>query len=199
MSENFVTVVSGMPRSGTSLMMRMLEAGGLPLLTDGLRLPDEHNPLGYFEYEPVKRLAQDSSWMPAARGKAIKIICWLLPYLPDSLDCRVVFMERDIEEIFASQRDMLVSRGDPAARQPAGPLISALAAGLRDAKQWLAARPNVRTLMVPYAEVLRDPARWAAEISRFLGATLTAPAMRAAVEPSLHRHRARGRRLVWNE
>ena len=190
MTDNFVTVVSGMPRSGTSLMMRMLEAGGLPLLTDGLRLADEHNPRGYFEYEPVKRLAQDSSWMPAARGKAVKIICWLLPYLPDSLDYRVVFMERDLDEIFASQRDMLLSRGDPAARQPADRLISALADGIQDAKQWLAARPNVRTLMAPYAEVLRDPARWATAISRFLGTPLNKPAMCAAVDPTLHRHRA---------
>jgi len=188
MTDSFITVVSGMPRSGTSLMMRMLEAGGLPVLTDGLRLPDEHNPRGYFEYEPVKRLAQDSSWLPSARGKAVKIICWLLPYLPDSLDYRVVFMERDLDEIFASQRDMLLSRGHPAAQQPADRLISALAEGVLDAKRWLAARPNVRTLMAPYADVLRDPARWAVTVSRFLGTPLNKPAMRAAVEPSLRRH-----------
>src|SRR5450631_3290382 len=114
---SYVTIVSGMPRSGTSLMMRMLEAGGLPALTDGRRAADAHNPHGYFEDERARRLAQDSSWMGEAGGKAVKIVYRLLPNLPQHLDSRVVFMDRNLEEVFASQQDMLLSTEAPAAAQ----------------------------------------------------------------------------------
>src|SRR5690349_18862446 len=96
-SRNYVTVVTGVPRSGTSLMMQMLEAGGISALTDNQRPPDIHNPRGYFEYDLVKRIAQDASWMEAARGKAVKIIYRLLPHLPPEFEYRVVFMDRDLD------------------------------------------------------------------------------------------------------
>ena len=185
---DYVTVVSGAPRSGTSLMMRMLEAGGIPALTDGQRPPDAHNPHGYFEYSPVKRLADDASWIEAARGQAVKIIYRLLMHLPLRMSYRVVFMERDLEEVFASQRDMLRAQGDAAASQEAARLIPALAAELRVAKEWLARQPNMSVLAVPYAEVVRDPLTWSHEVSRFLGPGLDEAAMTAIVDPSLYRH-----------
>ena len=186
---DYVTVITGAPRSGTSLMMRMLEAGGIPALTDGQRPPDAHNPHGYFEYSPVKRLAEDASWMEAARDQAVKIIYRLLMHLPPRMSYRIVFMERDMEEVFASQRSMLRAQGNAAASQDAARLIPAFAAELRVVRDWLARQPNMLVLAVPYAEAVRDPLKWAHEVSRFLGAGLNEAAMAAAVDPSLYRHR----------
>jgi LPS sulfotransferase NodH len=188
---DYVTVVSGAPRSGTSLMMRMLDAGGIPALTDGQRPPDAYNPHGYFEYRPVKRLAlgDDASWIEAARGHAVKVIYRLLTYLPPRMSYRIVFMERDLEEVFASQRDMLRAQGDAAASQESARVIPAMAAELRIVRDWLACQPNMSVLAVPYAELVRDPLTWARQVSRFLGGGLDEAAMAAAVDPSLYRHR----------
>jgi LPS sulfotransferase NodH len=188
---DYVTVVSGVPRSGTSLMMRMLAAGGIPALTDGQRPPDEHNPHGYFEYSPVKRLAlgDAASWIDAARGQAVKIIYRLLIHLPPHMSYRIVFMERDLAEVFASQRDMLRAQAAAAASQEPARLIPALAAELRVTREWLARQPNMSVLAVPYAEVVRDPLKWAHEVAQFLGGGLDEAAMAAAVDPSLYRHR----------
>ncbi|MGA2722836.1 MAG: sulfotransferase domain-containing protein [Bryobacteraceae bacterium] len=189
---DYVTVVSGAPRSGTSLMMRMLAAGGIPALTDGRRPPDAHNPHGYFEYSPAKRLAEDASWIEAARGRAVKIIYRLLTHLPPRMSCRIIFMERDLEEVFASQRDMLLAQGNAAASQEGDHLIPAMAAELRVVRDWLARQPGMPVLAVPYAEVVRDPLAWAHEVAHFLGAGLDEAAMAAAVDPSLYRHRGSG-------
>ncbi len=191
---DYVTVVSGAPRSGTSLMMRMLQAGGIPALTDGQRPPDAHNPHGYFEYSPVKRLAlgDAASWIEAARGHAVKIIYRLLMHLPPRMSYRIVFMERDLEEVFASQRDMLLAHGDMAASQESARLIPAMAAELHVVRDWLARQPGMPVLAVPYAEVVRDPLTWAYEVARFLSAGMDEAAMAAAVDPSLYRHRGSG-------
>lgn len=186
---NYITVVSGVPRSGTSLMMRMLQAGGIPALTDGVRPPDAHNPHGYFEYEPVKRLASDSSWLEAARGRAVKIVHRLLLHLPEGFEYSVIFMDRDLAEVFASQREMLAARGHEAAQQGESTIVPALAQEVLDARKWLSSRPNIRVLNVPYAGLVCEPARWSAEISSFLGGDLNEAAMAAVVDPALHRHR----------
>jgi Sulfotransferase domain len=180
----YVTIVSGMPRSGTSLVMQMLRAGGMPLLTDDLRLADAHNPRGYFEYEPVKRLATDSSWMEVAQGRAVKVIYRLLRHLPVEINYRIAFLERDLVEVFESQQGMLRSKNDPAALQDRERILSALARELLETREWLAHRPNMQVLTVPYAEVVRNPLEWSHEISRFLDG-LDASAMAAAVDPAL--------------
>jgi hypothetical protein len=190
MSErNWVTVVSGIPRSGTSLMMRMLDAGGIPALTDGARRADTHNPHGYFEYEPVKRLAADSSWMETARGKSLKVIYRLLRHLPAGIPYRVLLMERDLHEVFDSQHDMLVSRGDAAVDQSSDRLIALLAGELEETKKWLSEQPHVAVLAVRHRAVITNPTAQAREISDFLGGGLDEEAMAAAVDPSLYRHR----------
>ena len=112
-----IVVVSGLPRSGTSMMMQMLEAGGMEVMTDGLRAADEDNLKGYFEYETVKALHTDRNWLPEARGKAVKIISELLKYLPETQTYRIIFLRRALEEVLASQDRMLVRRGV----QPGGP------------------------------------------------------------------------------
>jgi len=186
---DWVTVVSGIPRSGTSLMMRMLDAGGIAALTDGKRLADTHNPHGYFEYEPVKRLATDASWMESARGKSIKVIYRLLRFLPAGIPYRVVLMQRDLHEVFDSQRDMLRDRGDEAAGQAGDRLIAVLAAELEETRKWLTSQAGMKVFEVRYADLVGQPAVQAKALSGFLGGDLDEEAMAAAVDPSLYRHR----------
>lgn len=188
---DYVTIVTGMPRSGTSLAMQMLRAGGMPLLTDERRPPDAHNPRGYFEYEPVKRLAADSSWVKSARGQAVKIIYRLLRHLPAGVTYKVLFLERDLVEVFESQQEMLRSKNDPAVLQDRQRILSALAGEMVNAKTWLAQQANIEVLAVPYAEVIHHPLERSREIARFLGG-LDESAMAAAVDPALHRHVTRG-------
>jgi hypothetical protein len=189
---SYLTIVSGMPRSGTSLMMRMHEAGGITSLTDGRRSADEHNPHGYFEDERVMRLARDSDWLDDVqrRGEAVKIIYRLLPNLPPHLTYRVVFMERNIEEVYDSQQDMLASRHDPAADQDRERIIRALSLDVEKIKQWIAKQSNFRCLFVSYAELITDPDPWIDQIAEFLGG-VDERAMKAAIDPSLYRHHSR--------
>jgi hypothetical protein len=188
--DDFVTIVSGMPRSGTSLVMQMLLAGGMPVLTDGVRAADAHNPMGYLEYEPVKRLPTDSSWVAGARGKAVKVIYRLLEYLPPSIDYRVLFVDRDLHEVFASQRDMLIARGDDAALQDETEMVSALADEVTSIERWMAAEARMRVMKVPHAGLIEDPREWASRISGFLDRELDLDAMAAVVNRGLYRHRA---------
>ncbi|MCC6355155.1 MAG: alkaline phosphatase family protein [Verrucomicrobiae bacterium] len=185
----FVTVVSGMPRSGTSLMMQMLRAGGHPLLTDASRVADQDNPLGYFEFEPVTRLRRDHSWIPSAVGKAVKIVAPLLPLLPGSHYYRVIFMERDIGEIIRSQRAMLTRQGKEGARITDDRLAQALSRQILQIKELLRMRPQFHTLCLGHRETLADPGAAAERIARFLGQNLDVAAMAAAVRPDLHRQR----------
>lgn len=187
---DFVTVVSGLPRSGTSLMMQMLHAGGLAVLSDGLRTADENNLRGYYEYEPVKRLRLDRSWLPQARGHVVKVIHLLLRdlLLDGSLRYRVVFMQRPLDEVLASQRAMLEREGRQAA--DAALLTRAFENQLAQLDGWLAAQPAITVLRVPYHQVLRQPAAVAAELNAFLGLQLDTAAMAGAVDPALHRQRS---------
>ena len=185
----FITVVSGLPRSGTSLMMQMLHAGGLPTLSDGLRAADENNQRGYFEFEPVKRLRSDSSWLPQARGQAVKIIHLLLRdlRLDGSLQYRIVFMRRPIDEVLSSQRAMLQREGKAGA-DPAL-LKRAFESQLALLDTWLAAQASIAVLPVAYHQVMREPLAVTEALNAFLGLSLDAAAMVRAVDPTLHRQR----------
>ncbi len=185
-----IVVVSGLPRSGTSMMMQMLEAGGMEVMTDGLRAADEDNLRGYFEYETVKALDTDRSWLPEARGKAVKIISELLKYLPETQTYRIIFLRRALEEVLASQDRMLVRRGV----QPGGPAENAEIARifrkhLRQTEAWLSGRPGFRTLYVHHRKIMADPAREAARVNAFLDDRLDEAAMAASVDASLYRQR----------
>jgi hypothetical protein len=167
----------------------MLQVGGIPALTDGKRKADEHNPHGYFEYEAVKRLADDSSWVVLlARGKSLKVIYRLLQHLPLNVDYRVLFMERDLHEVFASQRTMLEAKGDPVAGQPGAKLIAAMSSEVLAVHSWLDKQPNIRVLRLPYAALVDQPLEWANQISDFLGGDLDVAAMSGVVDVRLHRH-----------
>jgi hypothetical protein len=190
MSRDAVTIVSGLPRSGTSLLMQMLHAGGLPVLTDQVRAPDASNPRGYFEYEPVKRLRTDSSWLANARGHAVKIIHLLLPQLPvaGAWSYRIIFMHRPLDEVLASQRVMLEQAGKPSA--DAAILRRAFTSQLAQVETWLAAHPDIQVLRIDYHQVLRSPREMAENVRAFLGHDLSVERMVRAVDPALYRQRS---------
>lgn len=186
-----IVVVSGLPRSGTSLMMKMLEAGGLEPLEDGLREPDVDNPRGYYELEQVKKLsAGDVAWLDAAPGKVVKVIATLLYHLPDTYNYRVVFMRRRMAEVLASQRQMLVNRGEDPEAVADADMARIFEGHLQRLEPWLAARDDIQVLDVDYNELLtgRSP-EIVDSIAAFLGAGLDSAAMREVVEPDLYRQR----------
>jgi hypothetical protein len=184
-----VVVVSGLPRSGTSMMMRMLQAGGVPPLTDSQRGADEDNPLGYFELEAVKATRRDPSWLTDAPGKAVKLIHILLQDLPGGHEYRVLMMRRDLDEVVASQAKML-ERSAKAPAMPADALKRVYQAQLAAAERWMDARPWFLRLDVSYNRVLAEPLEEAARVEDFLGLSAgTAARMAAAVDPTLYRNR----------
>ena len=190
----WITVVSGLPRSGTSLMMQTLAAGGIPPLTDAQRASDESNPRGYLELEAVKRLKLDKSWLPDARGKAVKIIHLLLPELAgpgvaEDLRFRVVMMRRPVAEVVASQRAMLARQGKAAAALPDAQLGKLFTDQLERVERLLAGHPAFEVWPVQYPALVADPAAEAARINAFLGGSLDEAAMARAVDPALYREK----------
>ncbi len=187
-----IVVVSGLPRSGTSMIMKMLEAGGLPVLTDGLRSADEDNPKGYYEVERVKGLAEeaDKGWLAAARGKGVKVISYLLKSLPPQFNYKVVFIRREMEEVLASQRKMLARRGEAEATPPER-MRALFEDDLWRASYQLKRRPEFETIELHYSAVLARPLEEARRLAAFLGRRgLDIEAMAAAVDPQLYRNRA---------
>jgi predicted AlkP superfamily phosphohydrolase/phosphomutase/tetratricopeptide (TPR) repeat protein len=189
--EESVVVVSGLPRSGTSMIMQMLAAGGMPVLTDNLREADADNPRGYLEYEPVKNLQRESGWIAGAQGKAVKIVAPLLTSLPPGHAYRVILIERDFNEILNSQAQMLLRRNEnlPDTLERRERLKDAYAQTLLRAKTFLGNRPHTRLLVLQRNEVLADPAGAASQIEAFLEAPLGVSQMAAEVDPALHRQR----------
>ena len=190
----FITVVSGLPRSGTSMMMKMLEAGGIPPVTDELRAADEDNPKGYYEFERVKQMDQgDTGWVVDARGKVIKVISALLKHLPPGEQYRVVFVRRNMPEILASQRKMLIRRGEDPDKMDDAQMAMLFEKHLTQIDEWLRSQSNFRVLYVHYSEVLAEPQPQIAKINDFLGGTLDAAAMAGMVDPDLYRNKQAGR------
>jgi len=187
---DFVTIVSGLPRSGTSMAMQMIVAGGIPPVTDGLRAADADNPRGYFEFERVKQLRTDKAWLDDARGHVVKVIHMLVTELPDDRPYRVVFLDRDLREVVKSQSTMLARNAKAGGALAPERLMAVYEAQLRQVHAWLAARQNFSVLPVKHADLIRDAAREARAINAFLGDGLDEAAMAAAVDPSLHRNRA---------
>jgi len=185
-------VVTGLPRSGTSLLMQVLAAGGLRVVSDGLRAPDEDNPRGYLEYEPVKGLLKDSKWLLEERGRAIKIVAPLLAALPEDLPCRVILSERDLEEVLDSQERMLARRAHASASTPERRRIlkEEYSRTLSRVKAMIARRPGTQLLVIEHGQAISDPASTAEKINMFLGGRLDEAKMAAAIDPALHRNHA---------
>jgi hypothetical protein len=188
-----ITIISGLPRSGTSLMMQMLDAGGLPVLSDGERKADTDNPKGYLEWERIKQLPKEPSLIAEAEGKVVKVISQLILSLPSGHEYRIVFMQRPLPEVMKSQDEMLRRRGNAASVADSSAAASAIEEAFQrhliEVNKWLAAKENVQLLRVHYHRVLREPKVVAEELATFLGVPLDIEAMIRQVDGSLYRNR----------
>jgi Sulfotransferase domain len=182
-----IILVSGLPRSGTSLMMQMLEKGGVEIVTDHLRTADTDNPRGYYEFEKVKRIKQDASWLPQMRGKALKIVSQLLYDLPPRERYRIIFMERDLDEVLLSQEKMLERLGRAAIPRPQ--MERSYTIHLERLRAWLGRQQNQTVLWVGYNELLTAPEPHARRVSDFLGGRANTEKMIQSVDPALYRNR----------
>ena len=184
----FVTVVSGVPRSGTSLMMSMLTAGGLQAVKDDRRAADEDNPRGYYELEAVKTLKQDAAWVRGAVGRVVKVVHVHVRNLPlADLRYRVVLMKRDLGEVLRSQKKMLARRGQPGGNLSDERTAAMYAKQVADLEAWMAAQPAFSFLVADYNLLLKEPVPLVASINAFLGGALDEAAMRAQIDPGLYR------------
>ncbi len=184
-----ITIVSGLPRSGTSLMMQMLVAGGMTPLSDGERTADDDNPRGYLEWERIKQLPDDPSCIVEAEGRVVKIISRLLLSLPSGHDYRVIFMQRPLPEVLASQDQMLRRRGTYKEGATPAAMAAAFEKHLRDVYAWLDGKPYVKSIRVSYHDALKQPEEVSRSIGEFLGISLNVEAMTEQIDASLYRNR----------
>ena len=183
-----ISIVSGLPRSGTSLMMQMLAAGGMPIMSDESRAADTHNPRGYLEDRRVKSLESDNTWLAEAEGHALKVISLLLYELPTDLQFRIVFMRRDLDEVLRSQHRMLAA--DSNAPADAAPEIRThFERHLASLSAWFPRQSHLELLEIDYCRVVREPETAAASVAGFLKQELDLAAMASVVDPSLYRNR----------
>src|SRR5215216_6221047 len=190
MEKQPVIIVSGLPRSGTSMMMRMLAEGGLPILTDALRRPDDDNPNGYLELEVVRQLKEGNiDWLKEANGKAVKIISGLLEYLPQEYQYKIIFMERDPNETLASQKKMLDHR-EQISRLSDEELEEQFHKHLAAMKPWLVRQPNMDVLYVNYNALMAEPIFLCEKVTEFLGLALNEAQMLAVPDKRLYRNRS---------
>jgi len=180
-----ITIVSGLPRSGTSMMMQMLDAGGLEILTDGERQADGNNPKGYYEFQRVKNLAKDKAWLPEAEGKVVKVIAQLLQFLPNQYEYDVIFMDRDMDEVLKSQQIMLGK--DPSVYPSV--IANSFKKELEKVEAWANSSPAVRLKHVSYKDVIANPTAVAEDVNEFLGYKLDTEKMIETVDPELYRNR----------
>ncbi len=189
MTVGFITIVSGLPRSGTSMMMQMLEAGGIPILRDNIREADEDNPRGYYEFERVKQIARDERWLEEAKGKAVKMVSALLPHLPSRYRYKVIFMRRQMEEILASQKVMLRRRKQPTDKVADEQMAALFRSHLRKIENWIAEQANVEVLYLNYNEMVDDPVKQVERIGQFLEQRLDSEKMVSVIDRGLYRER----------
>ena len=188
--EEFITIVSGLPRSGTSMMMRMLQAGGMDLLTDNIRTPNEDNPMGYFEIEQVKKLQDgELGWLSEAKGKAVKVISALLEHLPDQYKYKVIFMRRDINEVLASQKQMMIRRNEPVNNMNDDELGQVFMKHLVQVEQWLAEQRNFEVAYVDYKDVINNTKSNLIKLSQGLDISLDIEPMLEVPDQGLYRQR----------
>ncbi len=185
-----IVIVSGLPRSGTSMMMKILEAGGLQVVTDAIRQADDDNPNGYFEFERVKQMsAGDRKWLDESGGKVVKVISALLEHLPAGYSYKVIFMERAIKEVLASQKKMLVNRGEEN-KVSDDEMEEQYRAHLAAVRPWLARQPHMEVLYVDYNKMVSDPGPLCKRLVDFLDMPMDAEKMLAVPNARLYRNRA---------
>lgn len=184
-----ITIVSGLPRSGTSLMMQMLDRGGMEVITDNIRTADEDNPKGYYEFEKVKKIKQDSTWLRDTHGKVFKMVSMLLYDLPPGENYKIIFMKRNMEEVLVSQRKMLerLNKESDTEDDEMGKL---LAAHLDKTYNWLERQPNIHVHYVNYNDLIADPLKGSEGVKAFLGVDLDIKKMAEVIDRSLYRNRS---------
>ncbi len=182
-----IIIVSGLPRSGTSLMMQMLQQGGITAVTDEIRAADTDNPRGYYEFERVKKTKEDPSWLPDARGKVVKMVSSLLYDLPATETYRIIFMRRDLDEVLESQEKMLARLSRTAA--PRNQMKKSFSVHLDRLFHWFPAQPHIKLLEVSYNDLLYSPELEICRVSEFLDHVPSASQMLAAIDFSLYRNR----------
>jgi hypothetical protein len=185
-----VTIVSGVPRSGTSMMMKMLDAGGMEVVVDHIRKADEDNPRGYYEFEKVKTLQEDSSFLEDTYGKAIKVISLLLYDLPKDKTYKIIFMRRHIAEVLASQHTMLQRMGKDAPKDDGKDMGEIFTRHLKEITSWLHEQENMDVIYVDYSDVIAQPLQSAQAVNRFLDNCLDVQRMASAVDHTLYRAKA---------
>ncbi len=186
--EDTIIIVSGIPRSGTSLMMQILDKAGLPLLIDGVRTADTSNPKGYYEYEPVKNLANESAWLDEAKGKVLKVVSQLLFQLPDRFNYKLIFMKRDLEEVIASQQKMIaLSKNIPLSKTYPTHLEMAYKKNLERVNSWQQQKNNVECLYLEHSELLNNPEKPLSALRDFLGIDMDVNTLQKVIDKSLHR------------
>ena len=185
--KDFITIISGLPRSGTSMIMQMLEAGGIEIVTDNIRKADKDNPRGYYEFEQVKKIKEDASWLDECQGKAVKIVSTFLYQLPSYKKYKIIFMRREMEEILASQRVMLQRLGTEGANVSKEKMAVKFERQLKNVDEWLARQDNIDVLYIKYNDVIHDSHSHAVSVNRFLGGWLNIDKMVNVVEESLYR------------
>lgn len=187
---DFITIVSGLPRSGTSMMMMMLEAGGIAPLIDGIRTADADNPKGYYEFERVKKIKEDKSWLPDGKGKVVKMISQLLLDLPPEYRYKIIFMRRKMDEILASQKQMMVRRGTfkegGISDKEMGDMLQK---HVDVVLQRISAMPSAELMLIDYNKMVAEPGPNIRDINHFLGGDLNVSAMAASVDKTLYRQR----------
>jgi hypothetical protein len=185
-----VTIVSGLPRSGTSMMMKMLAAGGMSIVSDELRTADESNPNGYYEFERVKKLKDgDAEWLPDAEGHTVKVISALLEYLPSQYQYQVIFMRREMSEILASQKQMLAQRGESNGDISDEAMAKLFEKHLEQLQGWIVKQPNFKVLFISYNELLQNPEPNIIQVNQFLGGNLDQESMIRVLDKNLYRQR----------
>lgn len=189
MANSSIIIVSGLPRSGTSMMMKMLEAGGVPVLADHQRVADEDNPKGYYEFEKVKQLKTDTSWLPQAEGKVVKMVSMLLYDLPKEYNYKIIFMRRKIPEIIASQKKMLARKGKQTTPAEDKEVAELFEQHLDTVTHWLVEQTNTEVLYPWYHEILEQPTKHIHTINHFCGGALNIQAMEQVVDQALYRNK----------
>lgn len=185
----YITIVSGLPRSGTSMMSMMLEAGGMTVLTDNIRMADHDNPKGYYEFERVKKIPEgDIEWLEGAKGKTVKVISALLQHLPAKYEYKVIFMHRKMEEIVKSQNKMLMNLGKPINTDDVL-ITELLLKHLKKSRNWLDQQNNIKVLDVDYNQLILNPTPFISEINKLLDFTLSIEKMKKAIDLKLYRNR----------
>lgn len=189
-TKDHIIVVSGLPRSGTSMMMKMLEAGGLPILTDNLREADANNPKGYYEFERVKELPNgDYGWIPEAGGKVVKIVTGLIMHLPPDARYKVIFMQRAMKEVLSSQKKMLGRLGKEDDKVEDEKMKKIYQEHLKQVNAWISKQPNIEVLYVNYNTMLGSPLESLQKVNEFLGGDMDVNVMAGVVDKELYRER----------